>query len=214
MKSLLAIDTAHGRCSAALLSGGVIKSFYESATPSKQAEELFGVMGRVLAEGNAQYADIGQMAVCIGPGSFTGVRIGLAAAQGFCFGHDIPLFGITSLEAIAFHHGEKEKTTFVAINAQRGQAYAQAFRGLTPLGDAALHDTGELAKIAEGFKADSITGNCGEFLKESRIPVGSTLFYDARHLALAAQAKQQAGMALAPAIPLYIREPDAKLPAA
>ena len=73
-------------------------------------------------------ADVTAVAVAEGPGSFTGVRIGVAAAKGFAWGGEIPCYGVSTLEAMALQLGAWEGTVVCAMDARRNQVYNALFR--------------------------------------------------------------------------------------
>ena len=213
---LLAIDTAHGRCSTAISTAGKPLAFTAFNTPSKQAETLVGLVDSALEEAALSYQQLTHVAVCIGPGSFTGLRIGIAAAQGICFSRNIPLIGITSLEAIAENYTKAHSDAHpfaVSIHAQRGQAYLQLFRdALTPLSEGMLVSLDAIATQVKAWKANTLTGNCKAFIEAADIAITEDIFYDARNVAEVALKKIQGEKELPPATPFYIRPPDAKLP--
>lgn len=131
------------------------------------AERLMGVIEAALAQAGCAYADIGALAVSIGPGSFTGVRVGVATARGLALALDVPAIGITTLEALAAQARDDRpgRPTLARIEAGRGQAYVAAYAadGRPTLEPVALsiEDAGRLvaaagpdAIIAEGQTAD------------------------------------------------------------
>ena len=85
----------------------------------------------LMGAANILYGDIGMVAVSIGPGSFTGVRTGVAAAKGFAQALKIPATGISTLEAIAFEARKNvgDKPLRVVIDAKRGEVHTQDFDG-------------------------------------------------------------------------------------
>lgn len=99
---LLTIDTSLGLASVCISDGENILSFSNEPEPTKQAEKLFTNIDKVLKETKTEYKDLTHIVCSIGPGSFTGIRIGMAAAKGICIGLKIPFIGITTLEAIAY----------------------------------------------------------------------------------------------------------------
>ncbi len=219
--NLLAIDTACGLASVALVQNDALLGAKHSTQISKQAEELMPLTDSLLTEHRLSYAALNHVAVSIGPGSFTGVRIGLAAAQGIALARNIPLCGITTLEATAlrFVCGQKPSQRFlVSLNAQRGQAFVQAFdvsnEWPEAAGDAALVALEEVTSHAKLNNASIITGTCeGLFTPLAGQSITHTVGYGAEEIAaLAARAITQERTA--PAVPFYIREPDAKLPKA
>jgi tRNA threonylcarbamoyladenosine biosynthesis protein TsaB len=151
----------------------------------------------------------------VGPGTFTGLRIGVATARGLALATGLPAHGITTLEALAASHmdqaGEGETIT-ATIDARRGQVYLQSFRKtggvLVPLGAAAAADR-EAATIPAGLVIGS-----GADIAEGRdgcriAPLATEIDPAALARLAAAQAASEG-----PPSPFYLRAPDAKLPRA
>ncbi|MDH3667239.1 MAG: tRNA (adenosine(37)-N6)-threonylcarbamoyltransferase complex dimerization subunit type 1 TsaB [Paracoccaceae bacterium] len=120
---ILAIDTSAAQCAVALLGGGVLVQ-RRAAMERGHAEHLFPMIEDALAEAGAVYGDLTRIAVCTGPGSFTGVRIGVAAARGLAIGCAIPVVGITRFEALAV---EAEGAATIRLRGRGGSAYCQDF---------------------------------------------------------------------------------------
>src|SRR6266404_2143129 len=103
---LLAIDTAGPDCAVALArsgaDGGKILVRTSERIGRGRAERLMPMIESALAEAGADFADLDRVAVTTGPGSFTGVRVGIAAARGLALALDIPAVGVRSLDALAF----------------------------------------------------------------------------------------------------------------
>ena len=91
-----------------------------SRTLLKMAEDL-------LCNCGLEVADLDAVAVAAGPGSFTGVRIGMAAAKGLCWGAELPLYGVSTLESMARFYGQTESAVFAAMDARRSQVYTAGF---------------------------------------------------------------------------------------
>jgi tRNA threonylcarbamoyl adenosine modification protein YeaZ len=137
MGALLAIDTAAPRLQLALLRDGdrVTTRVEEMATG--QAERLFPALDELLVEAGATYADLTRIAVTTGPGSFTGLRIGLSAARGLGLALNLPVLGIPSLLALSLV--ARCDAIAVLLDARRDEAYFQAFSGpAIPIGEPAL----------------------------------------------------------------------------
>ena len=127
MGTLLAIDTAAPRLQLALLrDDGRLETLVEDMTTG-QAERLFSALGELLARGDTAYADLARIAVTTGPGSFTGLRIGLSAARGLGLALGIPVLGIPSLLALSLVAGCNPVA--VLLDARRDEAYLQTFSG-------------------------------------------------------------------------------------
>lgn len=97
---ILAIDTATEACSAALYLDGVITSRFE-ISPQGHSELILPMCDQLLEEANITVSQLTAIAVDRGPGSFTGLRIGIGVAQGIAFAADIPVVLVSSLEALA-----------------------------------------------------------------------------------------------------------------
>ena len=126
MTITLAIDTAAPRLQLALLlaDGRVDVSVDEIATG--HAELIFDGIGTLLARNSVDYADLGRVASTTGPGSFTGLRIGLSAARGLGLARTIPVIGVPSLLALSLCVAG---ASTVLLDARRGEAYFQVFSG-------------------------------------------------------------------------------------
>jgi tRNA threonylcarbamoyl adenosine modification protein YeaZ len=193
---LLAIDSATAACSAALIDGGeVVEERYE-VVGRGHAERLLPMIEELLA-GRRPSAIL----VDCGPGSFTGVRVGLAAAHGLAIGWGIPLAGYSSMAAIAAASGAGA----VALNGGHGQLFVQSFAH-DPLRavDALQSLLPEEAAAAIG--SARVAGSGAEALVSAR---GHGEALDA--LPRAADARLLPGaLRSLPARPIYGRAPDAK----
>lgn len=128
--SVLAIDTAGASCSAALWREGRLAASRFEPMRRGHAERLVPMIEAVMAEGAMGYADLGRIAVTLGPGGFTGVRIGLATARGLALACGRPLVGVsnfTVLAAAARAGVPPQGSIAVVIDAKRRDIYAQAF---------------------------------------------------------------------------------------
>jgi tRNA threonylcarbamoyladenosine biosynthesis protein TsaB len=98
---VLAIETSTSLASVALVEGGRLVLARSHARPKQSAEHLLPMIAELLAEAAWQRSDIERLGVSVGPGSFTGLRVGIACAQGLALGLGVPLLGVTSLRAMA-----------------------------------------------------------------------------------------------------------------
>lgn len=219
---ILAVDTALGEGHAGLVVDGVSVVERCLSEPRRLAEYLVPAIEEVLSEGETSYSELDRVAVTVGPGTFTGLRIGLAAARAIGLASGCPVVGVTTLEVLA--HGaagliEQGQVVVCAVNARRGQIYCQAFEktgtGFGPMDDAraALPESvlPEFAGrsgiiVGDGARRLAQAGECGALRPmdegaTSRIDVG-----------VLGQLAQGIAPSEAPPAPLYLREPDAKLP--
>jgi tRNA threonylcarbamoyl adenosine modification protein YeaZ len=203
---LLAIETGTAACSVALIDGTTIVAARHEIIGRGHAERLVPLVEDVLAEAGIQPRSV---AVDVGPGSFTGLRVGIAAARGFGLVWNIPVSGFSSTSLVAaraFAASNADRLT-VVIDAGRGEVFAQTFgRDLQPdAPPAALPVT-----TAAAACAGPLAGTGASLLQKA----GSTAVIlfdsppDARDAALLSADLRN----LAPT-PLYVRAPDAKLPA-
>ena len=168
---LLAIDTAAHLCAACILDAEAGERGRAVLDLGKgHAEHLMAVIDAALGEAGATLADLDAVAVSVGPGSFTGVRVGVAAARGLALALKIPAVGVTTLEALAAEARQANpgRAVVARIEAGRGQAYVAAFSaaGELTFGPAALaldaadqliRESGEDAVLAAGKTADIAT---------------------------------------------------------
>ena len=137
MSVLLAIDTAAPRLALAVLRDGDRVDTLVEDMATGQAERLFPAIDALFARTGIAYADLTRIAVTTGPGSFTGLRIGLSAARGLALALGIPVIGVPSLLALSLN--AQCDPVAVLLDARRGEAYVQSFSGPgIPIRDAAI----------------------------------------------------------------------------
>ncbi len=126
---LLAVDTATENCSVALCIGKQVISRCESV-PREHTTRILPLVDSVLAEAGLNLQQLDGLAFGQGPGSFTGVRIGIGVAQGLAFGADLPMLGVSTLAAMAQQVYRKEQATHVlsAIDARMNEIYFGAYQ--------------------------------------------------------------------------------------
>jgi len=121
----LAIDTAAPRLQLGLLRADALVDVEVVDIAKGHAEILFDRLNALLARNGLGHGDIGRIAVTTGPGSFTGLRIGLSAARGLGVARNIPVLGIPSLLALSL--SAKAGPVAVLLDARRGEAYFELF---------------------------------------------------------------------------------------
>lgn len=126
---ILAIDTALASCGVAVRDASGRLSVDEAEIGIGHAEHLIPQIARVLAEAGVTPAELGRIVCVVGPGSFTGIRAGLAAARGLALALSIPVIPVTSLEALAAEARATQpgRAILAVLDARRDEVYAQVF---------------------------------------------------------------------------------------
>ncbi len=153
---ILAFETSAKAGSVALLQEGKLLAESYQNTGLTHSQTLLSMAETMIKSCNLTPQDVQAVAVAAGPGSFTGVRIGVAAAKGFAWGLEIPCCGVSTLEAMAENLGIYEGTVVCVMDARRSQVYNALFRAeggklnrITPDRAVSLEELGkELAEIS------------------------------------------------------------------
>ena len=125
---LLAIDTALEDCAVGVV-GGVCEVFASQTIGRGHAERLMGMIADAMAEAGLAFGDLDRIAVTVGPGSFTGLRVGIAAARGLALVTGAPAVGIGTLaiHAETARHEVGNVPVLAVLAASRGEIYGQGF---------------------------------------------------------------------------------------
>ena len=124
---ILAFETSAKACSAALHDGSKLLAESYQNTGLTHSQTLMVMAQDLLKECALTAADVTHLAVAAGPGSFTGIRIGVAAAKGFAWGAELPLYGVSTLEAMARSLGAWQGYVCPVMDARRSQVYNALF---------------------------------------------------------------------------------------
>ena len=225
--NILAIETATDACSCALEFSGTVTARH-MVEPRRHTELLLPMIDEVLADAEADLGALDAIAFGRGPGSFTGLRIACAVAQGLGFGADCPLVAVSTLQALAtgMHRSRRTPRVLVALDARMGEVYWGGFEwdGVTmvpafeesvvPPDAVHVPDPGHWAGAGSGWAAHRAVlearvadrlGHRAEPVDAARLPEASDMLPPAR-LAL------RAGLAVAPedASPVYLRSDVAR----
>jgi tRNA threonylcarbamoyladenosine biosynthesis protein TsaB len=235
---LLAIETAGSGCSAAILRGGEVLAAECRVLRHGHAEALLPMIDRVARAADIAPVALECVAVATGPGGFTGIRAGLAAAHGIALASGARLVGVTSFAAVAAavrarglvappRGREGAAALLVALDSRREDFYVQLFAAdcTTPLADPASVTPDRLAAYLAGSHAAGPAGEARLLIagdrtepaaealgREHPVAILPDTAPDALGVAAAALLARETGAADRPARPLYLRPPDVTLP--
>ena len=131
MALILNIETSTSICSVALAKDGKVINMLEDTSPYAHSVKLLPFIDEIFRSSNYKLSDIDAIAVCKGPGSYTGLRIGVSSAKGICYALDKPLISISTLQAMANNALNKYKDSDLLfcpmIDARRMEVYCAVF---------------------------------------------------------------------------------------
>ncbi|MFD0978351.1 tRNA (adenosine(37)-N6)-threonylcarbamoyltransferase complex dimerization subunit type 1 TsaB [Tropicimonas aquimaris] len=211
--AILAFDTSAAHCAAALLFRGEILQAETREMGRGQAEALMPLLEDVLEAAHLGWKDLDAIAVGIGPGNFTGIRISVSAARGLALALGIPAVGVSTFDLMAY--GQTGAELLVSLPAPRDQVYLQPFHHGTASGPARLADPATLpgglgledGGIVTGHRAEEIARSLGAQAAPAELE-------EIPHRIARIAAERLAGDGVAPErpAPLYVRAADAAPP--
>ena len=215
---ILAIDTALDACAAAVLDteAGRLIAQESQAMKRGHAEALMPLIARVIEQSGIGFAGLDRIAVTTGPGSFTGLRVGISAARGIALAANKPVVGVTTLTAYAAPvvSQNSEQPVISAIDARHDQVYLQVVSGN---GSSLIWPRAapiEEALDASRFGAPHLVGNAARILADRWPPDAPPPFkvdaLPAPDIAWVGWLGAAVSPDAAPARPFYLRAPDAK----
>ena len=212
---LLAIDTALGACQAAVVDGDRVLAVRSEFMQRGHQERLGPLVQEIMSEAGLGFGDLDRIGVTAGPGSFTGLRVGLAFAKGLALARGIPCVGVGSLDALAASVPPPAPAVAAAIDGRRGQVYLRLFPAGGSPGEAEALELEDAARRLAAFAAPGglvLVGSGAPLIAAAR-PEAAVLPLEAPDpLAVARLAARAPGDA-GPPRPIYLRAPDARLPA-
>jgi len=217
--TILALESATESCSAPVWRDGALIAHRFEARRRGHAAYLMVQVREVMAEAGLAFSALSRIATTVGPGGFTGLRIGLASARALALAAGKPLIGLTTLETVAAAQDPDGAPLLIAIDSKRADLYVQLFApDLTPLGaPAALLPEAIAARLPDGPVA--VAGNAAAMVVDAlssparplRLLAGPAL-PDAAQVAQIAAGRAAPPPDAPPPAPLYLRPPDAKIP--
>src|SRR5471032_3265631 len=215
---ILAIDTALDACAAGVLDTDVGKLIAQESLPMKRghAEALMPLIARVIKQAGIAFAALDRIAVTTGPGSFTGLRVGLSAARGIALAANKPVVGLPTLTAYAAPVVSQngEHPVISAIDARHDHVYLQAVSGNGSSLIRPCVASIEEALGASKFGSPHLVGNAAKILADrwpaQALPPFKVDPQPAPDIAWVAWLGAAVSPNTAPARPYYLRAPDAK----
>ncbi len=217
---ILALDTAGSTCAVAIAAGGELLGLAQLEMAHGQAEALLPLVDRTMRQVPLPPAALELVAVTIGPGSFTGIRVGLAAARGIALALDVPLIGVSSFEAAIAALGDTApaaRLLLAALESRRSDFFIQLFDAARrPLGAPAAVPPERLAETVNGVAGGALLAIAGDAAPRaaailaaegvvSIVENGKPPVLGALHAALR---RWRLGELVGPVRPLYLRPPD------
>jgi tRNA threonylcarbamoyl adenosine modification protein YeaZ len=213
----LAIDTAGTNCAVCVISGAERTIMAEKceAIGKGHAERLMGMVSEVLADAAVVPGNLDRIIAAIGPGSFTGIRVGVAAARGFSLGLDIPIVGVSNLEAMLANGGtdlSDQHALGAVLTAGRGSYYClfncdcERAKAHSPF----LASGAEIAKMVQNIKTMRLCGTgAEELIGEYQIEADFIGASEQSLISTIARLGMDKNPDTSPPRPLYLREADA-----
>lgn len=212
---VLAIDTAGAACATAIYDSNQDRILAEvtEVIGKGHAEKLMAMVDDVLAKAGKTLPDLHRIAVTIGPGSFTGIRVGLAAVRGLALALGIDCVGISTLSVLASAYreekGGRNGEVLAAMDAKRDEVYVQTFgAGGEPMDAPALVSVDDFRQMVAGV--GGVAGSARHLLPQGHQDLlpeeGAMDRFPIEHVARLGAVAEVSGKPK----PLYLRGPDAK----
>ena len=211
MSLILGIDTALGQSSVAVCRDGVVLASHSEPTRDNQAAHLLDWVEGCLCDAGLDYAALDGIAVATGPGGFTGIRVGLAAARAIGFAARKPVVGFSTLQLMACHCEERSDVAIqpcevvcAVLPAGRGMVFAQSFKDGVAVNEPQMLPQQDISSMQGVTLVTTIEG---------AVPEITTALHDvSQNAELLCRLAHRFGLNPAehPPTPLYIRPPDAK----
>lgn len=195
----LAIDTSGAHLAVIAAKGEKVSVIYEENAGLQHSVRLMGAVERAMNEAGLTGRDADFFAAVVGPGSFTGIRIGVATVKALAYAFGKPVKSVTSFDTAAYHVGNAAKTLAV-VDARHGSYYVCGYEGREVVIPPAFVPLAEAERLAERFEPVSVGPSSGLAARRADIPAG--LAAAAESKPLLADPEQL--------VPLYIRKSQAE----
>jgi tRNA threonylcarbamoyladenosine biosynthesis protein TsaB len=223
---VLALDSAGSGCSVVLAAGETVLAAERCANARGQAERLLPIVDAAMRKSGLSAAALDIVGATIGPGSFTGIRIGLAAVRGIALATGAQSVGVTGFEAVAANfapraHERGAGFLLIALESRREDLYIQLFdHAHHPLGDPIATMPAALDKALRGLIGEApllVVGDAAQRAAHTLLARTGTIVVegsapDATGVLRAVLRRARSGKLHAPPLPLYLRPPDISFP--
>lgn len=222
---LLAIDTSSAYASVAVFDGSAVLAEDTWHAHRRHDDHLFAAIERILSLAEAERGAVTRVAVATGPGSFTGLRVGIAAAQGIARASGLGLVGVPTCDVIAHPFASAGRRVCVLVDAGRGEHYSAVYRTRRGVWERTSEiRVGGIDELARGIAMETIfAGDVSAVTaaalqerlgRRAIVPSAAALLRRAGHLAEIGWARTEAGETVDPAAlePVYVRPPTIRGP--
>lgn len=206
MTKVLAVTSSTAAVGVAAAIDGVVVAAEQVTTDRRHAEELTPMVASVLAAAGWVVADVDIFAVDVGPGRFTGLRVGLATVRSLALAFEAPVVGMTSLELLAADH---EGPVSAVIDARRNEVFHQRFVDGVAVGDAVVGPATEMVELVES--GDVVVGDGGDRYVEVYGPHARRAGHEPMATTLARLAFERPAVPGPEVVPLYLRDADVQI---
>lgn len=221
---ILAVDTATRTCSAAVMDGTVLLAELTVGNGRTHSRHLMNLIDTVINLAGLKVEQLDGFAVCVGPGSFTGLRIGISTIKGLAYALHKPIVGISSLDALAWQCNQTSLLVCALIDARKQEVYSCRYRFADQeMMKEGIEQVASPADTLRGIREPSLFVGNGALLYRALISseLGELAFFadDSRHLIRAAtiaglslgRIEQKSTADIKLLVPQYIRKSDAEL---
>ena len=195
---ILALDTTGNSISVALIGPDKVIAHQYETMERGQGEALIPMIEKVVKKAGRDFKDLTKVAVAVGPGSFTGVRIGLATARGIGLALNIPVVGVTSFDVAAL---ETTGKVLVVLDTKRGDFFTQIFQDGEPVEDPIIRNEEQIRKL----NPPAVIGSGVSYLTKGKFKALQMKYEPAVAVGLCSFKKGRAPD------PLYLRDADVSI---
>ena len=170
MERIILIETSTALCSVALAEDGAVTAYRESSAPKAHASLTAVFIQELLSERELTLADCDAVCVSMGPGSYTGLRVGVSTAKGLCFGSGKPLLAVGTLDTLVAQAASDARFIISMVDARRMEVYTAVFengRQITETAPAIIDENSFAEYLEQGpclFIGDG-AGKCADVIK-------------------------------------------------